>query len=1005
MNILYVSQHYPPEIGAPSTRAFELSQNWVSEDTKVTVLTALPNYPLGKFYEGYENGEPLKEEIQGISVYRCKIDPLPFKNKISRLRNYVSFFISAFKEAKKIKNFNMVFATIGPIPVAMIAYIIAKRNKVPFILEFRDITSQQIQATKYAGILVCALVEKYELFFARRSDLLVTVSDGYKQFFVNKGINGNKIRIVKNGFDFSKNAPEGCSKKNKDIIQLLKEKKKEYKVICGYFGTLGISQNILSLVKEMSLFPEILLVLIGQGAQYDELRNFLNSNKIDNAVLFSSIPEKDISTLYGYIDYSLSVLRRSDHFLPTIPSKIFRSMGYRTIPLFMGPDGEAAAIVKEINENLYLKSTTDFKQIIDLEKQQLKEKAYELCKSKYNRASQAQELLTQLKITLKDRTCKKMPIKNIFSLVPIVTSKVLDRFLKQTGLYGLSFRSIINTGRSKNFEDLPVFPVAVEDKYLQALKNDLYSVFINEVRLEQLEINSQSDKPFWRVSWKGFDPKDYWEIARGWQWLPAYLGTETNQDKELIIEKILIWLEANTYPNGLAWVVNLDVAVRSINLLLINQLCHDERFNASLWQHYQYIKKRIWLSRMSMQNNHYLGELTALAILAKLFDQKEQQEYRQELEKEFKKQFYNDGVNVEQSMRYHAFSVQFALIAKFFLDLDLPFLEKALDFVLMMQKPDGEWPSFGDDDMGCVFRLNSKPMTEDYNALLGFLGLLYSDSRTRYVLEGQPTEPHLFIKNAQSKWNKLERKEPKFTKVFPDGGFWVTRTGWDKKANWMMVKFGPHKWHAHADLFHIELSIGGRPILIDSGTYRYNNVPEERKYFRSTASHNCFEFDGTDQSRQLTTFRWVKMAKVTDWDITEKENGFTFFGSHDGYSPKGLIHHREIEGQKNLKEVIIRDTLEGKTEGEANAYWHFHSEIELLETDQGYQIISGLQKIGLFKYDSNDSAKAEVFETPYSEHYGNLSKKKTLVIRAYKKALQPLIVKSHFIFNCNEENL
>lgn len=396
VHILYLTQYFPPELGAASTRAFEMSQHWIKAANDVTVLTALPNYPFGKFYQGYKEGKPLKEQIQEITVYRCKINPKSLQGKMSRLKNYFSFFLSALQESKGINNFDCVFATVGPIPVALIAYIIAKRNKVPFILEFRDITSEQIKATKYAGKVISFLIEKYELFFACRSDLLITVSDGYKQFFLNNGVNDNKIAVVKNGFDFSKNDSKIITEKNRAIIETLKDKKRTYDVICGYFGTFGISQNLLPLIKKMILYPKICFILIGQGSQYEEIQAFLNKHETPNVLLFPSISEDELIPLYDLIDYSLCILRNSDYFLPTIPSKIFRSMGYRTIPLFLGPDGEAAAIVKEIDPRLYLTSIEEIGSLIKLEKETLKDRAHEICKSKYRRSSQAQYLLSKL---------------------------------------------------------------------------------------------------------------------------------------------------------------------------------------------------------------------------------------------------------------------------------------------------------------------------------------------------------------------------------------------------------------------------------------------------------------------------------------------------------------------------------------------------------------------------------------------------------------------------------
>ena len=39
MNILYISQYFPPEVGATQNRAFEMAANLVRLGHKVTILT------------------------------------------------------------------------------------------------------------------------------------------------------------------------------------------------------------------------------------------------------------------------------------------------------------------------------------------------------------------------------------------------------------------------------------------------------------------------------------------------------------------------------------------------------------------------------------------------------------------------------------------------------------------------------------------------------------------------------------------------------------------------------------------------------------------------------------------------------------------------------------------------------------------------------------------------------------------------------------------------------
>ena len=47
MRILYISQYYPPEMGAPAARVSELAREWTAQGHEVTVLTAFPHHPHG----------------------------------------------------------------------------------------------------------------------------------------------------------------------------------------------------------------------------------------------------------------------------------------------------------------------------------------------------------------------------------------------------------------------------------------------------------------------------------------------------------------------------------------------------------------------------------------------------------------------------------------------------------------------------------------------------------------------------------------------------------------------------------------------------------------------------------------------------------------------------------------------------------------------------------------------------------------------------------------------
>src|SRR2546425_12402524 len=94
MKLTILSQYYPPEVGAPQARLSELAAAFVRRGHQVTVLTAMPNYPVGRIHEGY--GGLFRREVRdGVQVIRTFIYPTQSAGLIRRLANYFSFVVSS----------------------------------------------------------------------------------------------------------------------------------------------------------------------------------------------------------------------------------------------------------------------------------------------------------------------------------------------------------------------------------------------------------------------------------------------------------------------------------------------------------------------------------------------------------------------------------------------------------------------------------------------------------------------------------------------------------------------------------------------------------------------------------------------------------------------------------------------------------------------------------------------------------------------------------------------
>lgn len=348
MKLIYFSQFFSPEHNAAAFRCYENAKEWILSGADVTVFTGYPNYPTGKIFEGYKQQLFAEERIDDIRVLRSKLIVKPNSNFIKRLFCAGSFFaygcLNFFANAKKIgSSYDIVLATSGTIFAALLGYVFARKNRIPFVFELRDITYIQLVATgKHCNSKSVLLMKYLELFLCKRAAMVICVTNGFKTV-LEKECNDitNKIHVVPNGVDVQKQHQISTNTSNLTL---------------AYFGTLGISQNILDTMfyaeAIQAYTPFFKYLIIGDGAQAEAVREVCKNTPFTEYKPGMS-PEV-LESFYSDTSLGIVVLRKTNAFRYTIPSKLFQLMG-RGIPvLYIGPDGEAAEIVRKYQSGIAL---------------------------------------------------------------------------------------------------------------------------------------------------------------------------------------------------------------------------------------------------------------------------------------------------------------------------------------------------------------------------------------------------------------------------------------------------------------------------------------------------------------------------------------------------------------------------------------------------------------------------------------------------------------------------
>jgi uncharacterized heparinase superfamily protein len=180
--------------------------------------------------------------------------------------------------------------------------------------------------------------------------------------------------------------------------------------------------------------------------------------------------------------------------------------------------------------------------------------------------------------------------------------------------------------------------------------------------------------------------------------------------------------------------------------------------------------------------------------------------------------------------------------------------------------------------------------------------------------------------------------------AFEDAGlFLLTVKRGTPREIFVLADAGPHGYlsiaaHAHADALSFTLSVGGKPFLVDPGTFAYHTDEHWREYFRSTRAHNTVVVDDLDQSVQAGPFLWTKQARTTvkNWAVTD--SGGTLTAAHDGYARIGVTHQRNLELRGNA--ITINDTLKGSGTHQVMLCFHTAPECRVEQISSSVLIIS-----------------------------------------------------------------
>ncbi len=346
MNILFLTDNFPPEVNAPASRTFEHCREWVRAGHRVTVITGAPNFPTGKVFDGYRNRLWQRESMEGIEVVRVWTYIAANSGFAKRTLDYLSFMVTAFLAGLVQRRPEVIVGTSPQFFTNCAAWMLSVFRWRPFVFELRDLWPESIKTVgAMEDSAALRLMERLELFLYRRAAVVVAVTESFRRNLIARGIDGAKIQVVTNGVDLTRFRPMERDPELAERFGLTG------KLVAGYIGTHGMAhalETVLEAARRMAALPEgqhVRFVLLGDGAQKQALKATATQMGLENVIFLDSVPKAEVPRYWSLLDISIIHLRKADNFTQVIPSKLFECMGMG-IPVLHGVAGESAEIVE-----------------------------------------------------------------------------------------------------------------------------------------------------------------------------------------------------------------------------------------------------------------------------------------------------------------------------------------------------------------------------------------------------------------------------------------------------------------------------------------------------------------------------------------------------------------------------------------------------------------------------------------------------------------------------------
>ena len=334
--ILVFSQYFFPE----NFRINQLCQELVRRGNDVTVLTAYPQYPINRIYDGYGFDIPYEKEWNGVHIERVKVHARG-KTLFGMVRNCAEYVFAANRWVDKCtERYDAVYVCqLSPVTVGLPAATYKKKFGVPMIYNLQDLWPESVE--EVLGIRfkpALYVINRIVNYIYSACDRILCTSNGFVENLKEKGVDPGRLYFW----------PQFCPEpKLETVTRPACYTEDTFNIV--FAGNLGDAQGLDLMVESARKLKGsgIRWYLLGDGRAREHLEKLVRDYGVSDDVIFLGRVSTDEADRYvHFADCAYLSFKENKLLNITLPAKLQTYLACGT-PILAAAGGESAQIISQ----------------------------------------------------------------------------------------------------------------------------------------------------------------------------------------------------------------------------------------------------------------------------------------------------------------------------------------------------------------------------------------------------------------------------------------------------------------------------------------------------------------------------------------------------------------------------------------------------------------------------------------------------------------------------------